>query len=149
MRSDDSWTARVNKPRGAIIDPRPEWPPFARSGVDVKHPLRIAALDASTGRTPALRRPRCNGKNAQIADTGRTPERAKAKGTASIQVGGCDDKISNCLPIMKGWNYTVRLSDLICPVRLIAQSATGEQHFDQEGDEGAHCEKQRQTKGHE
>ena len=28
----DSWTARVNKPRGAIIDPRPEWPLFARSG---------------------------------------------------------------------------------------------------------------------
>ncbi len=50
---------------------------------------------------------------------------------------------------MKGWNYTVRISDLICPVRLIAQPATGEQHFDQESDEGAHCEKQRQTKGHE
>ena len=86
---------------------------------------------------------------APIADTPPYPERANAKGTASIQVGGCDDKISNCLPIMKDWNYTVRLSDLICPVRLIPQSATGEQHFDQEGDKGAHCEKQRQTKGHE
>ena len=85
----------------------------------------------------------------KIADTPPHPRTGQAKGTASIQFGGCDDKIPNCLPIMKGWNYTVRLSDLICPVRLIAQPATGEQHFDQEGDEGAHCEKQRQTKGHE
>jgi hypothetical protein len=30
-------------------------------------------------------------------------------GTIAIQFGGCDGKISNCLPIMKGWNYTVRL----------------------------------------
>jgi len=27
----------------------------------------------------------------------------------AIQFGGCDGKIANCLPIMKGWNYTVRL----------------------------------------
>ncbi len=27
----------------------------------------------------------------------------------AIQFGGCDGKIPNCLPIMKGWNYTVRL----------------------------------------
>lgn len=30
-------------------------------------------------------------------------------GTISIQFGGCDGKISNCLPTMAGWNYTVRL----------------------------------------
>lgn len=30
-------------------------------------------------------------------------------GSTSIQFGGCDGKIANCLPIMKGWNYTVRL----------------------------------------
>lgn len=30
-------------------------------------------------------------------------------GTSLIQFGGCDGKIPNCLPIMKGWNYTVRL----------------------------------------
>ena len=30
-------------------------------------------------------------------------------GTVGIQFGGCDGKIPNCLPIMKGWNYTVRL----------------------------------------
>jgi hypothetical protein len=30
-------------------------------------------------------------------------------GSVTIQFGGCDGKISNCLPIMKGWNYTVRL----------------------------------------
>jgi hypothetical protein len=43
----------------------------------------------------------------------------------------------------------VRLPDLGCVVRLVAQSATGKQHFDQECDKRAHCEKQRQTKGHE
>jgi len=33
----------------------------------------------------------------------------KADGSISIQFGGCDGKIPNCLPIMNGWNYTVRL----------------------------------------
>jgi hypothetical protein len=30
-------------------------------------------------------------------------------GAVAIQFGGCDGQIPNCLPIMKGWNYTVRL----------------------------------------
>jgi hypothetical protein len=30
-------------------------------------------------------------------------------GAITIQFGGCDGKIPNCLPIMRGWNYTVRL----------------------------------------
>ena len=36
---------------------------------------------------------------------------AKKESDASvaIQFGGCDGKIPNCLPIMAGWNYTVRL----------------------------------------
>jgi hypothetical protein len=33
----------------------------------------------------------------------------EADGSIAIQFGGCDGKIPNCLPIMKGWNYTVRL----------------------------------------
>ena len=32
-----------------------------------------------------------------------------ADGSVEVQFGGCDGKIPNCLPIMKGWNYTVRL----------------------------------------
>ena len=32
-----------------------------------------------------------------------------ADGSVVIQFGGCDGEIPNCLPIMKGWNYTVRL----------------------------------------
>ncbi|RVK11145.1 DUF1254 domain-containing protein [Sinorhizobium medicae] len=32
-----------------------------------------------------------------------------ADGLISIQFGGCDGKIPNCLPTMNGWNYTVRL----------------------------------------
>jgi len=27
----------------------------------------------------------------------------------TVQFGGCDGKVANCLPIMPGWNYTVRL----------------------------------------
>ena len=30
-------------------------------------------------------------------------------GSIAIQFGGCDGKIPNCLPTMKGWNYLVRL----------------------------------------
>jgi len=30
-------------------------------------------------------------------------------GAVAVQFGGCDGKIPNCLPITKGWNYTVRL----------------------------------------
>ena len=30
-------------------------------------------------------------------------------GPVTIQFGGCDGKTPNCLPIMPGWNYTVRL----------------------------------------
>lgn len=32
-----------------------------------------------------------------------------ADGSITIQFGGCDGKIPNCLPIMNGWNYMVRL----------------------------------------
>jgi hypothetical protein len=32
-----------------------------------------------------------------------------ADGSVGVQFGGCDGTITNCLPVMKGWNYTVRL----------------------------------------
>lgn len=32
-----------------------------------------------------------------------------ADGSVTIQFGGCDGKIVNCLPIVDGWNYTARL----------------------------------------
>jgi hypothetical protein len=32
-----------------------------------------------------------------------------ADGSVAVQFGGCDGKTPNCLPIMSGWNYTVRL----------------------------------------
>ncbi len=32
-----------------------------------------------------------------------------ADGSVDIQFGGCNGKIANCLPILPGWNYTVRL----------------------------------------
>lgn len=30
-------------------------------------------------------------------------------GSITVQFGGCDGKVPNCLPIMNGWNYMVRL----------------------------------------
>jgi hypothetical protein len=30
-------------------------------------------------------------------------------GSVTIQFGGCDGKTTNCLPIIPGWNYMVRL----------------------------------------
>jgi hypothetical protein len=35
--------------------------------------------------------------------------KTEADGSVVIQFGGCEDKTSNCLPIMSGWNYMVRL----------------------------------------
>ena len=32
-----------------------------------------------------------------------------ADGSVAVQFGGCEGNIPNCLPIMAGWNYTVRL----------------------------------------
>lgn len=32
-----------------------------------------------------------------------------ADGSIDIQFGGCDGKIANCVPVVSGWNYTVRL----------------------------------------
>jgi hypothetical protein len=32
-----------------------------------------------------------------------------ADGSVAVQFGDCDGKVENCLPIMAGWNYTVRL----------------------------------------
>jgi hypothetical protein len=32
-----------------------------------------------------------------------------ADGSVIVQFGGCNRDIANCLPIMPGWNYTVRL----------------------------------------
>jgi hypothetical protein len=32
-----------------------------------------------------------------------------ADGSTAVQFGGCDGKIPNCIPIVEGWNYTVRL----------------------------------------
>jgi len=38
-----------------------------------------------------------------------TGAKKSADGSVAIQFGGCDGQIPNCLPIVKGWNYTVRL----------------------------------------
>lgn len=35
--------------------------------------------------------------------------RRGADGAVRVQFGGCEARIANCLPIMRGWNYTVRM----------------------------------------
>jgi hypothetical protein len=35
--------------------------------------------------------------------------RKGADGSVTMQFGGCNGAVPNCLPIMKGWNYMVRL----------------------------------------
>jgi hypothetical protein len=48
-----------------------------------------------------------------------------ADGSITVQFGGCDGKIPNCLPITKGWNYIVRL------YRPRAEIVTGQWKFPQ------------------
>ena len=38
-----------------------------------------------------------------------TTAKKEPDGSVTVQFGGCDSKIPNCLPIMSGWNYMVRL----------------------------------------
>ncbi|MGA8325265.1 MAG: DUF1254 domain-containing protein [Candidatus Cybelea sp.] len=63
-------------------------------------------------------------KNAQNAYTlnGITAKKG-ADGSATIQFGGCDGTIPNCLPITPGWNYMVRL------YRPRAEILNGSWHF--------------------
>jgi hypothetical protein len=49
-------------------------------------------------------------KNALGAYTlNNTTAKKGADDSVTVQFGGCDGKTPNCLPIMKGWNYMVRL----------------------------------------
>lgn len=49
-------------------------------------------------------------KNAQDAYTiNNLTAKKNADGSVTIQFGGCDGSIPNCLPICPGWNYMVRL----------------------------------------
>ncbi|MGH6644648.1 MAG: carboxylesterase, partial [Bradyrhizobium sp.] len=49
-------------------------------------------------------------KNAPGADSlNNVTSAPDADGGFTIQFGGCGDGVSNCLPIMRGWNYAVRM----------------------------------------
>lgn len=49
-------------------------------------------------------------KNSQNAYTlNNLTAKKAADGSITMQFGGCGSKVSNCLPIVTGWNYTVRL----------------------------------------
>ena len=55
--------------------------------------------------------PRATSRRTNTTPTPSTtsPRRKTRDGSVTIQFGGCDGKTPNCLPIMPGWNYTVRL----------------------------------------
>ena len=42
--------------------------------------------------------------------------KSNTDGSVAVQFGGYDGKIPNCLPIMKGWNYMVRLYRLYAEI---------------------------------
>ncbi|MFT3815176.1 MAG: DUF1254 domain-containing protein [Acidovorax sp.] len=49
-------------------------------------------------------------KNAANAYVANSVSSAKAAdGSVTVQFGDCDDKVPNCLPIVPGWNYLMRL----------------------------------------
>ena len=49
-------------------------------------------------------------KNAQNAySLNNITAKKEADGSIAIQFGGCDGKIPNCIPIMKGWNAAIRM----------------------------------------
>jgi hypothetical protein len=48
-----------------------------------------------------------NNRNAYTLNN--TTAKKNPDGSVTVQFGGCDGKISNCLPIVKNWNYLVRL----------------------------------------
>ncbi len=44
-------------------------------------------------------------------------------GSVTIQFGGCDGEVPNCIPIMSGWNYMVRLYRPRPDLRAVAGSS--------------------------
>ena len=48
-----------------------------------------------------------NDRNAYVINSGTAAQ--NEDGSVTVHLGGCDDNRVNCLPIMKGWNYAVRM----------------------------------------
>jgi len=79
--------------------------------------IRTATSDVQvTSVHPAGWPTRCGRLGRQPGQGCRLPERDSsftgkkaADGSTIVQFGGCDGKVPNCIPIVNGWNYTVRL----------------------------------------
>jgi hypothetical protein len=47
--------------------------------------------------------------NANTYSLNNLTAKANPDGSVTVQFGGCQKNTANCLPIVSGWNYTVRL----------------------------------------
>ena len=72
----------------------------------VKATCRSTASGRSASTTPGATSRRTRSTPTRSTTS---PRRRAADGSVTVQFGGCDGKIANCLPIMPGWNYMVRL----------------------------------------
>src|SRR5262245_28228174 len=91
-------------------DPQYRAGPHARRQGDTKSKLGYALFlcrSRSSRGAPGFHRAG-DGEGAILFVNNITAKRSE-DGSVEIQFGGCDGKIPNCLPITKGWNYTVRL----------------------------------------
>jgi hypothetical protein len=127
------WRNHSHRPRGGSLD----------------SPWKLAKSNAEqvARATPDRRESRhcltmINGRCAQIADiqAGSSSVNGVSFGMGSRNRSGRRTGAGRVKELRR---FRVRLSDLVSAVRLIAQPAACEQHFDQESDEGAHREKQR------
>jgi hypothetical protein len=83
-QSDGTTLHKVTVPKAVPVDAFWSISVYNEQGYYEKNPLNSYTINSITGK-----------KNAD--------------GSTTVQFGGCDGKVPNCIPIVKGWNYTVRL----------------------------------------
>ena len=72
--------------------------------------VRVTFLSTPSGRSPCTTATgffEPNDRNAYSVNN--ITAAPNVDGSITVHFGGCDDDRPNCLPIMDGWNYTVRL----------------------------------------
>jgi hypothetical protein len=83
-QNDGTTVHRVTVPKNVPVDAFWSISVYNEQGYYEKNPLNSYTINSITGRKGA-------------------------DGSTTVQFGGCDGKVPNCIPIVKGWNYTVRL----------------------------------------
>jgi hypothetical protein len=83
-QNDGTTVHKVTVPKDVPVDAFWSISVYNEQGYYEKNPLNAYTINSITGK-----------KNAD--------------GPTTVQFGGCDGKVPNCIQIVKGWNYTVRL----------------------------------------